>query len=160
MYAWYFPKGFQGDFSSRRHDWASAVVWIDNPALDAPELLGVSTLTSDSKYEKIASAPEFAIGDSFTVHLNHCAIKKMYLAAEQWLPDLGIHDIYTRGEATKEVEAHVQSLCRSFRVLDPVMRSAGFKKDTAVAEVDGDSTEDNTEESRMVLDAVDSDGGY
>ncbi|KAG2519483.1 hypothetical protein JM18_006919 [Phytophthora kernoviae] len=48
MYAWYFPKGFQGDFSSRRHDWASAVVWIDNPALDAPKLLGVSTSTSDS----------------------------------------------------------------------------------------------------------------
>ncbi|KAG7396779.1 hypothetical protein PHYBOEH_001808 [Phytophthora boehmeriae] len=71
MYAWYFPKGFVGDISSRRHDWASAVVWIDNPALKEPKILGVSTSTSDSKYDKRAFAPTFAITNSTTVHLNH-----------------------------------------------------------------------------------------
>ncbi|KAG2519482.1 hypothetical protein JM16_007061 [Phytophthora kernoviae] len=71
MYAWYFPKGFQGDFSSRRHDWASAVVWIDNPALDAPKLLGVSTSTSDSKYSKKVDVPDFVITNGSTVRLNH-----------------------------------------------------------------------------------------
>ncbi|KAG1690326.1 hypothetical protein DVH05_028207 [Phytophthora capsici] len=35
MYAWYFP-------SSLIHDWKNIVVWIDNPSLAVPRVLGVS----------------------------------------------------------------------------------------------------------------------
>ncbi|OWY96847.1 Necrosis inducing protein NPP1 [Phytophthora megakarya] len=42
MYAWYFPKNFGGYEAKKRHDWASIVLWIDNPALETPEILGAS----------------------------------------------------------------------------------------------------------------------
>ncbi|ETP32860.1 hypothetical protein F442_18524 [Phytophthora nicotianae P10297] len=50
MYAWYFPKGFWIDFPTRRHDWKSVVVWIDNPDLETPKIVGVSMSKSDTKY--------------------------------------------------------------------------------------------------------------
>ncbi|KAG3237738.1 hypothetical protein PI124_g17281 [Phytophthora idaei] len=52
MYAWYFPKGFWVGFPSRRHDWKSVVVWIDNPDFEVPKILGVSMSESDTKYFK------------------------------------------------------------------------------------------------------------
>ncbi|KAG3065257.1 hypothetical protein PI124_g22819 [Phytophthora idaei] len=52
MYAWYFPKGFWLDFPTRRHDWKSVVVWIDNPDLETPKIVGVSVSKSDTKYYK------------------------------------------------------------------------------------------------------------
>ncbi|KAF1786947.1 hypothetical protein Pcac1_g28250 [Phytophthora cactorum] len=52
MYAWYFPKGFWLDFPTRRHDWKSVVVWIDNPDLETPKIVGVSMSKSDTKYYK------------------------------------------------------------------------------------------------------------
>ncbi|GMF25609.1 unnamed protein product [Phytophthora lilii] len=45
MYAWYFPKGRQatgGIGIGHRHNWEYAVVWINNPELDDPTILGVS----------------------------------------------------------------------------------------------------------------------
>ncbi|GMF12899.1 unnamed protein product [Phytophthora lilii] len=41
MYAWYLPKGRGTQFQSR-HSWETAVVWIDDPALDNATVLGVS----------------------------------------------------------------------------------------------------------------------
>ncbi|EEY57056.1 NPP1-like protein [Phytophthora infestans T30-4] len=52
MYAWYFPKGFWMGFVSRRHDWKNVVVWIDNPGLEEPKILGVSMSKSETKYTK------------------------------------------------------------------------------------------------------------
>ncbi|ETP17318.1 hypothetical protein F441_08262 [Phytophthora nicotianae CJ01A1] len=52
MYAWYFPKGFWMDFLSRRHDCKSVVVWIDNPDLEMPKILGVSMSKGDTDYRK------------------------------------------------------------------------------------------------------------
>ncbi|ETL94043.1 hypothetical protein L917_07921 [Phytophthora nicotianae] len=52
MYAWYFPKGFWAGFPTRRHDWKSVVVWIDNPDLEVPKIVGVSMSKSDTKYDK------------------------------------------------------------------------------------------------------------
>ncbi|OWY90169.1 hypothetical protein PHMEG_00041827 [Phytophthora megakarya] len=53
MYAWYFPKGFSWTaFPNRRHDWQSVVVWIDNPALESPKIVGASTSKSDTNYFK------------------------------------------------------------------------------------------------------------
>ncbi|ETK86426.1 hypothetical protein F441_09088 [Phytophthora nicotianae CJ01A1] len=42
MFAWYFPKGFSGGLARIRHDWASMVIWLDNPALETPKILGAS----------------------------------------------------------------------------------------------------------------------
>ncbi|ETO81260.1 hypothetical protein F444_04395 [Phytophthora nicotianae P1976] len=52
MYTWYFPKGFWMDFPTRRHDWKNVVVWIDNPDLETPKIVGVSMSKSDKKYFK------------------------------------------------------------------------------------------------------------
>ncbi|ETO76221.1 hypothetical protein F444_08344 [Phytophthora nicotianae P1976] len=52
MYAWYFPKGFWMNFPSRCHDWKSVVVWIDNPDLEMPKILGVSMSKGDTDYRK------------------------------------------------------------------------------------------------------------
>ncbi|OWZ06375.1 hypothetical protein PHMEG_00021377 [Phytophthora megakarya] len=53
MYAWYFPKSFGASgFPSARHGWQSVVVWIDNPAAEKPNIVGVSMSTRDSKYIK------------------------------------------------------------------------------------------------------------
>ncbi|GMF32952.1 unnamed protein product [Phytophthora lilii] len=51
MYAWYFPKRFWNMNPSNRHDWANFVVWIDNPAVDNPKILGVSFSKSEKKYD-------------------------------------------------------------------------------------------------------------
>uniref|UniRef100_H3H0Y4 Necrosis inducing-like protein NPP1 type n=1 Tax=Phytophthora ramorum TaxID=164328 RepID=H3H0Y4_PHYRM len=50
MYAWYFPKGFWDADPHWRHDWSNAVLWIDNPALENPKILGLSLSTSENKY--------------------------------------------------------------------------------------------------------------
>ncbi|KAG7387760.1 hypothetical protein PHYBOEH_008143 [Phytophthora boehmeriae] len=55
MYAWYFPTGWAGDFPTRRHDWSNVVVWIDDPGLTTPSILGLSMQVSDSRYEKETS---------------------------------------------------------------------------------------------------------
>ncbi|ETP45350.1 hypothetical protein F442_08230 [Phytophthora nicotianae P10297] len=52
MYAWYFPKDFWAAFPTHRHDWKSVVVWIDNPDLEMPKIVGVSMSESDTKYNK------------------------------------------------------------------------------------------------------------
>ncbi|KAK1929662.1 hypothetical protein P3T76_014879 [Phytophthora citrophthora] len=66
MYAWYFPKGFFMGVASRRYDWASAVVWLDNPDFAAPAILGLSTSTADDEYQNKAPAPDFGILDGVT----------------------------------------------------------------------------------------------
>ncbi|POM59252.1 hypothetical protein PHPALM_32048 [Phytophthora palmivora] len=64
MYAWYFPKGFSWTgFPSRRHDWKSVVVWIDNPELESPKIVGVSMSKSDSKYRtQFKMRPSYFVG--------------------------------------------------------------------------------------------------
>ncbi|OWY91308.1 Necrosis inducing protein NPP1 [Phytophthora megakarya] len=42
MYAWYFPKNFCNEEAKKRHDWANMVLWIDNPAVETPRILGAS----------------------------------------------------------------------------------------------------------------------
>ncbi|KAE9035690.1 hypothetical protein PR003_g7612 [Phytophthora rubi] len=60
MYAWYFPKDmYYGVFSEtgHRHNWASAVVWLDNPALEKPKILAVSTSQADGVYRIVKNGP-------------------------------------------------------------------------------------------------------
>ncbi|GKT63381.1 necrosis inducing protein [Colletotrichum tofieldiae] len=43
MYAWYFPKDMPNDgvsAGSHRHDWESVVVWLNNPSVENPSILG------------------------------------------------------------------------------------------------------------------------
>ncbi|OWZ12317.1 Necrosis inducing protein NPP1 [Phytophthora megakarya] len=42
VYAWYFPKNFCSYEAKKRHDWSSMVLWLDNPALETPKILGAS----------------------------------------------------------------------------------------------------------------------
>ncbi|KAG6614898.1 necrosis inducing-like protein NPP1 type [Phytophthora cinnamomi] len=49
MYTWYFPKDQgSGDVGlvprNERHKWISAVVWINNPAVENPKIIAVSTM--------------------------------------------------------------------------------------------------------------------
>ncbi|KAE8998121.1 hypothetical protein PF005_g13660 [Phytophthora fragariae] len=50
MYAWYFPKE-QGRSKGKRHKWTAAVVWLDNPALENPTILAVSTIGVSGVYD-------------------------------------------------------------------------------------------------------------
>ncbi|EGZ23149.1 necrosis inducing-like protein NPP1 type [Phytophthora sojae] len=70
LYAWYFPKGFWNDYPTRRHDWASAVVWIDNPDSNTPKILGLSLSTADWEYSTQAPATS-GISDGTTPKLSH-----------------------------------------------------------------------------------------
>ncbi|EEY64260.1 NPP1-like protein [Phytophthora infestans T30-4] len=42
MFAWYFPKGFITGQPRIRHYWMNMVLWLDNPALETPTILGAS----------------------------------------------------------------------------------------------------------------------
>ncbi|KUF96972.1 hypothetical protein AM588_10006617 [Phytophthora nicotianae] len=42
VFAWYFPKSFWSFEAVDRHYWASMVLWLDNPALSAPKIIGAS----------------------------------------------------------------------------------------------------------------------
>ncbi|GMF19151.1 unnamed protein product [Phytophthora fragariaefolia] len=60
MYSWYFPKDMYYDFISKkghRHKWVNAVVWLDNPALDKPKILAVSTSTTSNDYGIMKNGP-------------------------------------------------------------------------------------------------------
>ncbi|KAG1705531.1 hypothetical protein DVH05_003220 [Phytophthora capsici] len=50
MYSWYFP--IASDFQSRPHDWHNVVVWIDNPAVKTPKIVGIAMSKSDTEYRK------------------------------------------------------------------------------------------------------------
>ncbi|KAJ8550377.1 hypothetical protein ON010_g10694 [Phytophthora cinnamomi] len=60
MYAWYFPKDiYDGYWSTKglRHQWVSAVVWLDNPAVETPKILAVSTSGPKEGYRILKNAP-------------------------------------------------------------------------------------------------------
>ncbi|OWZ07684.1 hypothetical protein PHMEG_00019894 [Phytophthora megakarya] len=52
MYSWYFPKEFFMAIPTKRHDWQSVVIWISNPEVETPKIVGVSMSMSKSKYAK------------------------------------------------------------------------------------------------------------
>ncbi|EGZ14629.1 hypothetical protein PHYSODRAFT_264058, partial [Phytophthora sojae] len=69
MYAWYFPKNFHGNVldyeAKKRHDWASMVLWIDNPAIETSKILGasLSQQNTEEPYQKMAELhPMFFVG--------------------------------------------------------------------------------------------------
>ncbi|KAE8908859.1 hypothetical protein PF005_g21421 [Phytophthora fragariae] len=60
MYAWYFPKDMYHTvfgLKGRRHNWVSAVVWLDKPAFEKPKILAVSTTIGNGEYLIEKDAP-------------------------------------------------------------------------------------------------------
>ncbi|KAG6618985.1 necrosis inducing-like protein NPP1 type [Phytophthora cinnamomi] len=63
MYAWYFPKDMYSSgvlittTKGHRHKWVSAVVWLDNPAVETPKILAVSTSDPNGGYRILKNAP-------------------------------------------------------------------------------------------------------
>lgn len=57
MYAWYFPKDMPNDgvsTGSHRHDWESVVVWLNNPSVADPTILG-GAASGHGDYKKSTS---------------------------------------------------------------------------------------------------------
>ncbi|KAG7398867.1 hypothetical protein PHYBOEH_010191 [Phytophthora boehmeriae] len=60
MYSWYYPKGYWASFTTRRHDWSCAILWIDNPEFETPTIKGISTCHGDSSFDTIAPPGRFS----------------------------------------------------------------------------------------------------
>ncbi|KAE8149796.1 necrosis inducing protein [Aspergillus avenaceus] len=59
MYAWYMPKDMPNSGIStgaHRHDWENVVIWVDNPAVENPTLLG-GAASGHGSYKKTDSPP-------------------------------------------------------------------------------------------------------
>ncbi|KAE8984407.1 hypothetical protein PR001_g23186 [Phytophthora rubi] len=69
MYAWYFPKDMASFDLGHRHDWEHAVIWIDNPDVAEPRILGVS-VSSHSGYQKTTTIPTGSLNGT-SVLLNY-----------------------------------------------------------------------------------------
>ncbi|KAG6580096.1 necrosis inducing-like protein NPP1 type [Phytophthora cinnamomi] len=85
MYAWYFPKDiYFGNFfqKGQRHKWVSAVVWLDNPALEKPKILAVSTYNVDGWYAILKNGPpecgRRSCAPPFTDYINDTSPMLMY----------------------------------------------------------------------------------
>ncbi|KXJ91091.1 necrosis inducing protein [Microdochium bolleyi] len=54
MYGWYFPKDSPSPGLGHRHDWESAIVWLDDVNKAEPQILALST-SGHGKFETITS---------------------------------------------------------------------------------------------------------
>ncbi|KAG2772150.1 hypothetical protein JG687_00014612 [Phytophthora cactorum] len=71
MYSWYFPKDSPSSRLGHRHDWEHIVVFIDNPKVPEPKILGCSP-SWHSGYNKYAPCPADVIdGSSVKVKYEH-----------------------------------------------------------------------------------------
>lgn len=58
MYAFYFPKDQPSPGLGHRHDWEGVVVWLDDPNLPEPKVLGVAASGhGDWDYRDVKDAP-------------------------------------------------------------------------------------------------------
>ncbi|GMF66304.1 unnamed protein product [Phytophthora lilii] len=69
MYSWYFPKDSTSSGLGHRHDWEHVVIFIDNPDVPEPRILGVSASAHDG-YKKYAPPPADTI-DGTSVRINY-----------------------------------------------------------------------------------------
>ncbi|KAL5594482.1 hypothetical protein BROUX41_001414 [Berkeleyomyces rouxiae] len=61
MYSWFMPKDGPTTGAGHRYDWESAIVWIDNPEVDSPNIIGLSA-SAHGSYSTIKT--------DFTSHFN------------------------------------------------------------------------------------------
>lgn len=69
MYSWYFPKDLPSTGLGHRHDWEHVVVWINNPDVEIPTILGVSP-SAHSGYSKY-TPPSAATIDGTSAKVNY-----------------------------------------------------------------------------------------
>ncbi|ETI42810.1 hypothetical protein PPTG_13769 [Phytophthora nicotianae INRA-310] len=80
MYSWYFPKDSPSHGLGHRHDWEEAIVFIDNPDVSEPKILGCS-VSSHGGYARHAPCPPWVIdGTSLKVRYKHSWPKNHDLA--------------------------------------------------------------------------------
>ncbi|ETL48041.1 hypothetical protein L916_02304 [Phytophthora nicotianae] len=71
MYSWYFPKDSPSSRMGHRHDWEFAVVFIDNPGIPEPKIIGCSVSSHDGR-KKYNPCPSWVIdGNSLKVRYKH-----------------------------------------------------------------------------------------
>ncbi|GMF54345.1 unnamed protein product [Phytophthora fragariaefolia] len=61
IYSWYFPKVMREDtytLKGHRHKWVSAVVWLDNPAVEKPNILAVSAWAGTNTYSTVKNGSQ------------------------------------------------------------------------------------------------------
>ncbi|OWZ14549.1 Necrosis inducing protein NPP1 [Phytophthora megakarya] len=72
MYAWYFPKASPSAGLGFRHQWQYAVIFIDNPDVPEPKVLGCSMTSYKAKAKKYKPCPSFAFdGTSIKFRYKH-----------------------------------------------------------------------------------------
>lgn len=54
MYGWYFPKDSPSNGLGHRHDWESAIVWLDDVNKSSPQIVGLSA-SGHGQYDTITS---------------------------------------------------------------------------------------------------------
>ncbi|KAJ1547636.1 hypothetical protein HK096_001775 [Nowakowskiella sp. JEL0078] len=103
MYSWYWPK--DQNIGGHRHDWESAVVWINNPDVSVQNVIGVSA-SAHGDYRKYNPAPS-SIFDG-----NHPQIK--YFANGVYDHALDTYD-YATGESPVLPLIHWHQLTQAAR---------------------------------------------
>ncbi|KAF4318865.1 hypothetical protein BBO99_00004172 [Phytophthora kernoviae] len=66
MYSWYFPKDSPSTGLGHRHDWEHVVVWIDNPDVENPTILGVSP-SAHSGYSKYVPPSSDTVDEYYSI---------------------------------------------------------------------------------------------
>ncbi|TDH74132.1 hypothetical protein CCR75_007617 [Bremia lactucae] len=71
MYSWYFPKDQPAPFLGHRHDYEHVIIFLNNPAVQEPKVLGCSTSWHDG-YDKYPEyIPKYFDGTSVKIKYEH-----------------------------------------------------------------------------------------
>ncbi|OWZ10762.1 Necrosis inducing protein NPP1 [Phytophthora megakarya] len=113
MYAWYFPKNFFGGQAKKRHDWANMVLWIDNPAVEAPKILGMSLSQQTLKPPKEIRRHwnyTYEGGSTVSTRVSHAELDKSgWIAATVSWEDGTYHDLIMWEQLTEAAREALNS---------------------------------------------------
>ncbi|KAG7399642.1 hypothetical protein PHYBOEH_008285 [Phytophthora boehmeriae] len=110
MYAWYFPKDAPADLPGRRHEWENCIVWIDNPALENPKILGISVSGGNAKYYNSAPPDERGLsGDTPKIDYLMGGWPSGYHILELTSLRGGFQDLIMWEQLTEEARAALQT---------------------------------------------------
>ncbi|EGZ18454.1 necrosis inducing-like protein NPP1 type, partial [Phytophthora sojae] len=109
VYGWYFPKdkGYGSILAKgQRHKWVSAVVWLDNPALETPKILAISTWNVEGGYDILKNEPpqcyRYSCDAKFAEYIN---MTTPMLSYERCRPEPSYHTLRpTTARGTGELQ--------------------------------------------------------